>query len=173
MTSFSEGSKRVAIVGCGPCGLTAVKQFLDEGHHVTCFDPNPEVGGIWYVDPHNTDRSAVYDGGYLTIDNKLMCFSDDQPEGPAVIWKFQEYEEYLKEYASKFGLRKHIKLQHKVVKARKAGVGWDVTCCNVVDGSESTDHFDILILSTGANIENKMPKELEDFKGDIAFSATM
>eukprot|EP00931_Biecheleriopsis_adriatica_P080142 TRINITY_DN534_c0_g1_i10.p1 TRINITY_DN534_c0_g1~~TRINITY_DN534_c0_g1_i10.p1 ORF type:complete len:609 (-),score=115.43 TRINITY_DN534_c0_g1_i10:36-1862(-) len=170
MTSFTSGPKRIAIVGCGPCGLTAVKQFLDEGHKVTCFDPNPEVGGIWYVDPKNKDRHAAYEGGHLTIDNKLMCFSDDQPEGPGEIWKFQRYQEYLVSYSRKFNLRKHIKLQHKVVKARKAGAGWDVTARNVATDAEITEHFDMLVISTGSNESNKLPAELEGFTGDIVFS---
>jgi len=170
MTTFSAGPKRIAIVGCGPCGLTAVKQFLDEGHKVTCFDPNPEVGGVWYCDPNNKDRHAAYEGGHLTIDNKLMCFSDDQPEGPAMFWKFQEYQEYLVNYSHKFGLRRHIKLQHKVVKARKVGAGWDVTSRNVKTDAESTDHFDMLVLSTGPNDANKLPPEIEGFTGEVVFS---
>jgi len=170
MTSFATGPKSIAIIGCGPCGLTATKQFVDEGHQVTCFDANPEVGGIWYVDPTNKDRSAVYEEGHLTIDNKLMCFSDDQPEGPGAFWKFQEYQEYLVNYSHKFKLRNHIKFDHKVVKARKSGAGWDVTSLNVKTDVEKTDHFDMVVMSTGAHVENKLPAELEDFKGDIVFS---
>ena len=115
------------------------------------FDTNAEVGGIWYVDPTNKDRSAVYEEGHLTIDNKLMCFSDDQPEGPGAFWKFQEYQEYLVNYSHKFKLRNHIKFDHKVVKARKSGAGWDVTSLNVKTDVEKTDHFDmVLILATEA-----------------------
>jgi len=170
MTTFSSGSKRIAIVGCGPCGLTAVKQFRDEGHEVVCFDPNREVGGIWYVDPEDKDRTAVYQGGYLTIDNKLMCYSDDQPEGPGEFYTFQQYEEYLVNYSYKFDLRKHIKLESKVVKTCKKGGGWDVTYCNTATNLETTEHFDMLVVSTGSNGTNKIPKEIEGFEGEVCLS---
>lgn len=43
--------KRVCVVGAGPCGLTTIKQLLDEGHEVVCFDKNPDLGGIWVGTP--------------------------------------------------------------------------------------------------------------------------
>jgi len=38
--------KNVCVVGAGPSGLTTIKQLLDEGHQVTCFEKQDDIGGI-------------------------------------------------------------------------------------------------------------------------------
>lgn len=38
-------SKRVAVVGGGPCGLTAAYYLRKKGHEVTVYDKRPELGG--------------------------------------------------------------------------------------------------------------------------------
>jgi len=38
--------KKVAIIGCGPAGLSAAFFLTREGHQVTIFDRNPEPGGM-------------------------------------------------------------------------------------------------------------------------------
>ena len=41
--------KRIAIVGAGPSGLTALKTFIQEGafDEVRAFERRDEVGGVW------------------------------------------------------------------------------------------------------------------------------
>jgi NADPH-dependent glutamate synthase beta subunit-like oxidoreductase len=41
-----DTGKKVAIVGGGPCGLTAAYYLRRLGHHVTLFDSKPELGGM-------------------------------------------------------------------------------------------------------------------------------
>ena len=41
----APSGKRVAIVGAGPCGLTAAYDLLREGHACVVFDARPEAGG--------------------------------------------------------------------------------------------------------------------------------
>lgn len=53
MGSVDPGSfdvKRVAIIGAGPCGLSAVKYLLAQEHFdsIVVYEKNPEVGGVWY-----------------------------------------------------------------------------------------------------------------------------
>lgn len=170
---FSSAAKRVAIIGAGPAGLTSIKQFCDEGHHVVCFDANSSVGGTWYKGSGKRMGGNVYEQAHLTTDNKLTCFSDDQPEGPVQFWKHDQYQTYLENYAAKFDLMKYIKLNHVITSASKAGNGWTVVAKDMVKNDELTEHFDILILCTGANVEKRIPeyRGLDSFKGEILHSS--
>ena len=42
---------RVCVMGAGPSGLTTIKQLLDEGHDVQCFEKGSDLGGIWQRNP--------------------------------------------------------------------------------------------------------------------------
>lgn len=44
-----ESSKRVAIIGAGPAGLTAAKDLREKGYRVTVFEKLPAAGGMMYV----------------------------------------------------------------------------------------------------------------------------
>lgn len=52
---------RVCVVGAGPCGLTTIKQLMDEGHDVVCFDKNAELGGIWYRHDGDENQAKAFD----------------------------------------------------------------------------------------------------------------
>ena len=38
--------KKVAVIGAGPSGITAIKNFADQGFEVTAFERCDGVGGI-------------------------------------------------------------------------------------------------------------------------------
>ena len=38
---------KVCVIGAGPSGLTTIKQLLDEGHEVRCFERGDNIGGSW------------------------------------------------------------------------------------------------------------------------------
>lgn len=38
---------KVAIIGAGPSGLTAIKACLDEGMAPSCFESSDDLGGLW------------------------------------------------------------------------------------------------------------------------------
>ena len=42
-----ENEMKICVIGAGPSGLTTIKQLLDEGHEVQCFERSKDVGGIW------------------------------------------------------------------------------------------------------------------------------
>ncbi|MHC4134403.1 MAG: FAD-dependent oxidoreductase [Planctomycetota bacterium] len=44
-----KASKRVAIVGSGPAGLTAARDLRDRGHSVTVFEALPRAGGMMWA----------------------------------------------------------------------------------------------------------------------------
>lgn len=64
MGSVAPGSfdvKRVAIIGAGPCGLSAAKYLVAQDHFesVVVYEKNPEVGGVWYYSRQPTQKLHV------------------------------------------------------------------------------------------------------------------
>lgn len=66
--------KRVAIVGAGPMGLIATKNFVEEGFEVTTFERNHDVGGLWCA---NTDagQTCVLPGTITNTSKFTVCAS--------------------------------------------------------------------------------------------------
>lgn len=41
----------IAVIGAGPAGLVSAKHSIANGHNVTVFEQNKELGGVWvYTD---------------------------------------------------------------------------------------------------------------------------
>ena len=40
-------SSKIAIIGAGPSGITALKNLATNGFDVTCFEMNDQIGGNW------------------------------------------------------------------------------------------------------------------------------
>lgn len=78
MNLGSDGlRKRVAIVGAGPLGLIATKNFVEEGFDVTTFERNEYVGGLWHITSDPTQTCVL--PGTITNTSKLtVCFSESE-----------------------------------------------------------------------------------------------
>lgn len=61
------GKQRVAIIGAGPSGLSAIKECLAAGLEPVCFDQDSQVGGLWrYASTANNDtHSSMYDSAVV------------------------------------------------------------------------------------------------------------
>lgn len=166
---------KVCVLGAGPSGLTTIKQLLDEGHEVRCFEKGSDLGGIWQ---RNRDAAAdaeemkVFDSLLLTISCKLMSYSDFMPPGDRVFWTHAQYRQYLDDYAAKFGLRRHLTLGARVEEVRKGKDGrWSVTY--VREGERHTEVFDAVAVCSGPfqspNLES-VP-DLDRFSGEVVHSS--
>lgn len=149
---------KVCVVGAGPCGLTTIKQLLDEGHEVVCFEKNPDVGGIWLRDADGADAAQMkaYDTLMLTISMKLMAYSDhphvsDGSRGEREFYSRAQYFDYLKGYAERFGLLEHIRAGHEVVDVTRDGTTWRVDVRDAGDaaGAVRAERFDAVAVCSG------------------------
>ena len=55
-----NSNSKIAIIGAGPSGITALKNLTTNGFNVTCFEMNDQIGGNWvYKDKtgHSTAQS--------------------------------------------------------------------------------------------------------------------
>lgn len=161
---------KVCVVGAGPCGLTTIKQLLDEGHEVVCFDKNADVGGIWLRDGDDGHKMKAYDNLHLTISMKLMAYSDHPIEGERVFYTRRQYFEYLKEYAGIFRLLERIRFDSEVTNIVRGSDGWTVSLqCN---GIEIEEQFDAVAICSGPfKTPNRNIAGIEDFAGEIVHSA--
>lgn len=53
--------KKIAVIGAGPCGLSAAKYLIAQQafDSVVVFEQNPEVGGVWYYSREPTSSQHV------------------------------------------------------------------------------------------------------------------
>ena len=68
------------MIGAGAAGLVATRELLREGHHVTAFEQNDNVGGIWDFQEEcetedllgrNPNRRHVHSSMYVTNQQKM------------------------------------------------------------------------------------------------------
>ncbi|EPE02678.1 dimethylaniline monooxygenase [Ophiostoma piceae UAMH 11346] len=159
--------KRIAIVGAGISGLSALKEARAEGHDAVCFDGRTEVGGAWaYQDvvPHQEGelQSSIYYGTVMNSCRDTSAFSDF-PFDPA---RYPDYlshrllAQYLREYAAHFELVQHIQLGTKVVQCVPVDNGqWTVT--TLKDGTTTETTFDAVIVAAGHLSKPRMPADTE------------
>jgi cation diffusion facilitator CzcD-associated flavoprotein CzcO len=134
---------RVAVLGAGPCGLSACNTLAEFGIAYECLEASDDVGGIW-----NIERGPG--GGYRSLhtntSTKGMAFSDfpfgeEFPTYPSA----EEMVRYFRSYAKHFELEPYIRLGKRVQNARpgEAG-GWQL---EFADGE--TREYEALVVATG------------------------
>jgi len=89
-----------------------MKQLLEFGHSVTCFEMSPRMGGVY---------TKSYDNTILTTSSLLTAFSDysDGKENLPKFWTDEEYLDYLDGFAQKFSLYDHVELRTAVKRIYK------------------------------------------------------
>ena len=161
---------RVAVVGAGPCGLTTIKQLLDEGHEVVCLEKNADVGGIWLREPGDETEMKAFDNLYLTISMKLMAYSDHPFQGDRVFYTRAQYFDYLQEYAKTFSLTERIQFSTEVTDIERGDNSWTVTTRH--DGAESKSVFGAVAICSGPfKTPYRDIPEIAGFTGEIVHSA--
>ncbi|MDQ8171338.1 MAG: NAD(P)-binding protein, partial [Gemmatimonadota bacterium] len=69
-------SARIAVIGAGPSGITAVKNLLDAGFtDVVCFDRNDAVGGNWLFRLESS-HSSVFETTHIISSKTLSQYHD-------------------------------------------------------------------------------------------------
>lgn len=183
-TNHELNVKRVAIIGAGFSGLTAIKACLEEGLQPICFEMAPDIGGIWnYCDEVLINRSNCVMKSTITNTSKeLTSFSDfPMPKNYPNYLRHTDMLEYLKLYVNKFNLIDYIVFNYAVRRVTKVSdydvSGKWIVCYEVINSQEDdkiyTEIFDAVIVCSGVNsipFEPKI-KGLNDddrkFKGDI------
>nr|OQO16618.1 hypothetical protein B0A51_14119 [Rachicladosporium sp. CCFEE 5018] len=170
----SDGlGKSICVIGAGAFGLTAVKNFVEEGFEVTCFERNSYIGGLWHSTLDPTQTSTLI-GTVSNVSKHLAAYSDfpltdDYPLYPSA----KQIQDYFELYAEHFNLNKHIQLSSSVISITRDDEQrrWIVTTKSS-DGRSVTHMFDRLIMATGSLSKPRLPDvaDLNDFEGEVVHS---
>ena len=169
--------KKVAIIGAGPVGLAAIKNFLEAGHDVTAYEQQSSIGGLWNYQEDNAKEYATLpddprkyiSGCYHSLiqnTSKIMTqFSDfPVPDSMPDILRHSEYLRYLQDYAKHFCLHDHIELNCTVIDLRHAPSSaasardvrrWEVHFER--DGRSEMETYDLVVVASSKFTHPLMP----------------
>lgn len=162
---------KVCVIGCGNAGLVTVKELLDEGHSVICYETNDGIGG-------NFNKSVEsYESFRLTITQKTMCFSSmpAPADEPPAYWTRPKYLDYLTRFAEHFNIIPHVNFNCTVRKIIPTSEGkYDVHVESA--GKLNTEIFDAVAVCQGAHRPSspRVPSfnGADKFRGEILHSAS-
>lgn len=155
-------TSNIAIVGAGFAGLSTAKILREFGYHVTVFEKDSEVGGVW-------SSSRRYPG--LTTQNvrSTYALSDyPYPKGYPEWPSGQQVQEYMAGYVEHFNLGPSIRLNTEIRHASQdpATGMWTLTIASA-SGAETHEVFDFLVVCNGIFSDPAVPT----FENQEAFLA--
>ncbi|KAB8218143.1 hypothetical protein BDV33DRAFT_176009 [Aspergillus novoparasiticus] len=161
---------KVIIIGAGISGILAAIRFPQRipNLDLVVYDKNPEIGGTWFENR--------YPGAACDIPAHVyQATFESNPNWSEFYASSKEILQYWKDIVAKYGVRKYMQLNHKVVEARfnNAEAKWHVKIENGLTGDLINDTCDVLYGCIGALNDWKWPDipGLFDFKGKLVHSA--
>jgi len=155
--------RKVAVIGSGPCGLVSVKEALEEGHDVDCYEASDKFGGIWNIWTKDVRHGSCWKDTVSSASATDMGFSDFQlphkypnEEYPYHVTQ-ENYLEYIKNYVKHFDLEKRIIYNSRVTKIvpnNEGENGYDVYINN---DTSNPKHYDWIIVCTGLTQVKHIP----------------
>lgn len=171
----------VAVVGAGPAGLVTIKELLQEGHDVLCFEQAAGLGGVFNFRSDSTAVS-VWDTCRLTSSVLVTSFSDYFPDAdgtqpyPHRQFRHDEYLDYLTGYAKKYDLLARIRFRHEVIDVSPEGgdgsAGWLVAVRDDTSGTVRTHRVDAVAVCSGLHRVPSIPQlpGMTSFRGQVMHS---
>lgn len=163
---------KIAIIGAGVSGLTAIKCCLDEGLEPVCFEKCSDIGGLWKFSQQGRSTGSVYESTVINTSKEMTCFSDfPAPKHFPPFMPHGYVVQYLHMYAKKFDLLKHIHFKATVLDIsrtpnhRETGQ-WKVTLA-IGEGKVNESIFDAVMICNGHLSKPFFPKfnGLDRFQG--------
>ena len=155
---------KIAIIGAGPSGITALKNLATNGFDVTCFEMSNQIGGNW-VYKDQTGHSSVFKTTHIISSKKFSEYidfpmPDDYPDYPSGA----ELLAYFNSYVNHFDLEKHIRFNTKVHKAIPIDNKWKIFF------EDSSEDFDNLVVANGHHWSPRIPNFDGNFSGELMHS---
>ncbi|MDW3190777.1 MAG: NAD(P)-binding domain-containing protein [Cytophagales bacterium] len=164
--------KKVCVIGAGPSGITAVKNLLDEGLDVVCYDYNPEVGGNWIFSEQES-HSSVFETTHIISSKTLSQYEDftfdDFEAGIPDYPSHDQLRRYFQAYAKHFDLYRAIQFNTLVEHCKLLENGtWEVTTQK--EGETSKTIFSDLVVCNGHHWKPRYPEYPGEFTGELLHS---
>ncbi|MBE3000059.1 NAD(P)-binding domain-containing protein [Nocardiopsis sp. HNM0947] len=144
-----SNTPRVAVIGAGAAGLTAVKALLDRGLDPVAHERADRPGGLWV---RGAEHSPAYASLHLNTSKGRTEFRDHPmpahwPDYPSA----DRIAGYLGDYAERFGLGPHIRYGSTVTSVERGTDGWQVR------SSSGTETVDAVVVANGHNWDPRWP----------------
>ena len=170
MSTNGGDVRRIAVIGAGPSGVTALKNLVDVGFtDIVCYDRNDAVGGNWLYRPESS-HSSVFETTHI-ISSKTLSQYHDYPM-PSAYPDYPSHSQlaaYFQAYAINFDIEKYISFGTEVLSAKPLdGDRWSVRIAR--DGIESEQIFDALVVANGHHWRPRMPTYPGTFSGRMLHS---
>ena len=151
---MTDRSTQMALIGAGPVGLGMAKALLEHKIPYEELEADDDLGGNWY--------HGVYETVHIISSRKTTEYADyPMPEHYPDFPSREQMLEYLRDYAEKFGLRKHIQLNTKVVMALPLADGkWEL---ELATGEKRI--YKGLIVCNGHHWDKRFPNYPGKFEG--------
>ena len=163
--------KKIAVIGAGPSGITAIKNFADLGCEVTAFERCQGVGGNWrFNDP--SGHSSVFETTHI-ISSKYTSFYEDfpLPESASDYPSHIELLDYFNSYTDHFDIRKLIKFETEVLNCNQLDDDtWEVEWKDSNTEQKHLNIFDGLVVCNGHHHKPRYPEYPGDFSGELIHS---
>ncbi|XP_077500633.1 flavin-containing monooxygenase 5-like isoform X1 [Amblyomma americanum] len=163
---------RVAVIGAGCCGITAVKACLEEGLDVVCFERASDCGGLWWYRDETPESGAgtVMRFTVANTSKEMSCYSDFPPDKDAPLFMTHwQTLQYIRSYADHFGVTPKIRFNHEVLRLDRDGT---IRVRDLKTGRDWEDVFDGVLVCTGHHGSPSVPdipgREL--FRGRVMHS---
>ncbi|XP_068096032.1 flavin-containing monooxygenase 5-like isoform X2 [Hyperolius riggenbachi] len=171
--------KRVAVIGAGCSGLTAIKCCLDEGLEPMCFERSEDIGGLWrFKDVAEEERASIYKSVIINTSKEMMTYSDYPiPEDYPNYMHNSKVLQYFRLYVENFHLLKYIHFKTAICSIKKHADFSTTGQWNVItesEGKQETHVFDAILVCTGHHTHPNLPLHsfpgIENFKGQYFHS---
>ncbi|KAI0513073.1 FAD/NAD(P)-binding domain-containing protein [Xylaria bambusicola] len=163
---------RIAVIGLGPAGLTALKSLREEGFNAVAFERRNEIGGLWAFSD-DVNCTSVLKETVCNISKFVSGFSDfPVPKDYPTFFTGSQVAAYFQSYASHFDLYPYIRFSNTVERITRNAVddSWDVH--NTTSGESTVLSFDKVVLAHGCEsvpLWPPMPNR-NKFKGTVIHS---
>ncbi|KAL4218994.1 Cyclopentanone 1 [Mactra antiquata] len=170
---------KVAVIGAGASGLTAIKCCLDEGLEPVCYERTDEIGGLWnFKEEIRPGQASVMKSTVINTSKEIMCYSDFPIPAEYPIFMHNKYvQQYFHLYDKEFGLRKYIKFQHEIISITKhpefsTSGQWRIVVKDIVNDITTEIIYDAVLICTGHHADVNIPTfpGLDKFKGKVIHS---
>lgn len=159
---------RVAVIGAGCSGITALKNLLQAGvKDVVCYEQNKEIGGNWLYSPVPS-HSSVCETTHIISSKTLSAYEDfpmpeDYPDYPS----HEQVLAYFQAYARHFDLYSYIEFNATVTQATLLeNQQWQLDI-----NDNKTEIFDYLFVANGHHNVPRHPAGVrETFTGEYLHS---
>ena len=145
---------KVAVIGAGSSGITALKGLVDRGFDAVCYEASDRVGGNWVFGNKN-GMSASYRSLHINTSRERMEYSDfPMPKSYPDFPHHSHIAEYFDDYVDHFGIRDRIRAETRVERAERADDGvWTIT-----DSRGGVEQFDAIVVANGHHWNPRWPE---------------